>query len=281
MPWYDDPGVPPLVRQLITLRDVGVLGLRSRAVKGLGLILDKAGKLRGQTDSDYKAVRRLVRAAIEGIEDKNYREAARWEFQVHESSGGMSSKARRERAADALAISFERYRKNAEYERGVIAWVAREIERVEREAVAAAASAEERTTDWDRPYIRRDAPEEQFLKATQSGRLIILYGEGGTGKSRLARHLLYRSTDRMLLQAEDEQRLLMGIYEALMDRDVPAASLSNVALKLEFRKLLAQASQASCVVLIDNVEDDGVLVDQLVPEALQALVVARVLVPMG
>lgn len=271
-PWYEAPGTPELVRELVRLRDVGVLGLRDAGMREeLPVLLAKAYDIHPRARSSYTAVDRLMSKVLGKLEDMpTYQEAARLEFGLDDAG---SSKERRERIwRDLFFVSEKTFRTRPKYERRLIELVAEAIDKVELETAEPVVSV---TTT---AYIARPGLDQQITSWQEqpasdgwtTHNRVCVVGEPGTGKSRS----VAENTDprrRLWIRAETPAALTYSMITALDESNVRTDNLNAEAVRLKFAGLLNHDGDPKLVV-IDGIADPMQL-DEFLPPVTRVPVV--------
>lgn len=218
------------------------------------------------TDRNIEALlNKLLTDAIELLDLPQERHAAPESVGLKGTQGyAMKLEDRQGKAAQRYSESGEKtigqntYSRRPPYERQIIINIGRTIEYLAERGPIGAAEAHANPD-----YISRLALEAELREATRKSRLVVVVGEEGTGKSTLVEEFAKRAgPDRYwVLHAYDDRRPLIDLRAAL-GKD--AETRDDTALINHARNLLADKRQAPLYVVIDNVEDWG-LVDQLLP----------------
>ncbi|MEU3198800.1 hypothetical protein [Streptomyces sp. NPDC006996] len=104
------------------------------------------------------------------------------------------------------------------------------------------------------PYVRRDEYHRSFSELVSAGhKVILLAGDSGNGKSRLAKEIIAEATQKdmrqsLLLDADDASSLLSSVVRELSRLDVAASSDWMLALLS-----LMNTERAPKFILLDNV----------------------------
>ncbi|MFJ3896848.1 AAA family ATPase [Streptomyces sp. NPDC090083] len=118
----------------------------------------------------------------------------------------------------------------------------------------------------DRPEIRA-----QFAEAVrQRKRIIVLYGEGGTGKTWAAQEFT-RELDSVVVRANRPELMHDDMAQALEDRGISCAG-DDGSVRRSFRKMLS-SDQAPAFVVLDDVQDERELRFYLPNDLLSRVVV--------
>lgn len=133
------------------------------------------------------------------------------------------------------------------------------IARRKREAEqATAAAAREYRPEFD--YVRRDALYAEIDVAIAAGHKIIgLVGDGGVGKSTLAKHYAQEGSPGSLYVFADFRNpddLVASIYQSFVNLGISTDGLSKDTAWLKLRDLFADPERCPRFIVIDGVEDN-------------------------
>ncbi|MET7490582.1 NB-ARC domain-containing protein [Streptomyces sp. NPDC005538] len=122
-------------------------------------------------------------------------------------------------------------------------------------------------------FVPRSSYQSALNQATAKPGVILLYGEGGFGKTTLATEYTKRvpPEKRSLLRAHSSGQLIADVRQELQRLGVDATSLTDDAAKQRFRDVLVDRKTAPLYVVIDNVEKEREI-DQLLTADVQSRV---------
>jgi hypothetical protein len=124
-------------------------------------------------------------------------------------------------------------------------------------------------TPSDTTYVSRDSLESRFYELAQPGAIILLYGEAGTGKTILAKHLIAQSSRSYTIRASNLELLHDDLYGTLRAEGVQVSG-GERELRYAFKELLA-STNAPPYILIDDVIDPQI-VSSVLPPSLSSVV---------
>lgn len=121
--------------------------------------------------------------------------------------------------------------------------------------------------DTDRSnYISRGSIDLKLINAAKHSRLVCLAGEGGVGKSSLARNYAREVSglsETMLLRADDDTHLEVTMYDALEKLGIEGTGLSRAAAIAKLRLILSGHPPNGCRIPLTVVIDNAVSWNQL------------------
>lgn len=120
--------------------------------------------------------------------------------------------------------------------------------------MAIARGYESEIVDVDIFYVHRPIIEEKLQEVLNESRIVCLVGEGGVGKTVLAKEFIKSMPPekRIVLRANNEDSLL---FDAIVCLNIDEASASANAIKARLRQLLASKTDAPSYVVFDDVRD--------------------------
>jgi hypothetical protein len=273
--WPED--TPQLVREVDEVRWRGATAFRRRGLNDRLATLTAIGQSRFpdiSIDSGlYEMLRAVLSAAIPRLETKGEQDAARELLGLTGETMGHSLTVRQSRAASALSIGrgMSRHTFRGEPERFL-------VERIANKVLSLIGDVPEDVPlpDDEGAYISRQGLHHELEALVASGqRLIVLRGDAGTGKSRLALEMakvLAPSEGRVVVLRANDPDLLLHDILGFLSRDGMYADVGQaMPVAYAFKRLLEDHRTPAVVVVIDNVEDDKVI-DQLVPASLRSVV---------
>lgn len=102
-------------------------------------------------------------------------------------------------------------------------------------------------------YISRDALESSIEEALSPSHLVMLHGEGGTGKTWLAYRVASRVTDHCIIRTSQPSTMFDDISAHLIRRQLAKGDESNDVLLRKFKRLLADPERAPALVVLDDI----------------------------
>lgn len=283
--WWKQPGVAPLVAELVRVRSIGVDRLADIRRTELPLLKRHARAQFPNARFDGDAIRSLLTMAIKELsyEEPRLSEAAQYELGLLPNPGfdKQTSNTRRQAAADALGYSWSSFRHDPALERALLEKTAEAVEQAGRRV-----DSGEYTVGGGR-FIARPALSQRIEAAHQECRnpdwqrrgLIFIYGEPGVGSSRIA-HEHFWSHDAVRLPADSDDVLLLAMCRVL-DRYKKRTPGDTAGIRHQFGRLLSSGTGPSVVVLDDVDKPESVL--NWLPDRLrcQVVMVTRKPPPVG
>jgi hypothetical protein len=212
----------------------------------------------------------LLGEAIKRLEHRPERAAAPFLFGLKDTSSyGLTLEVRQEKAAavykkhSGKSVSPATFRQNMVYEKTIIINVGRKIEELAEEGPVEELAPVQADVEV---YVRRRELEEKLREALRQAKLVVLAGEGGVGKTTLAKEFINRQKpyDCMFIEA-DPTWLLLNIKRELARFQVDTTNLSDSETLLQFSELLARESGSRPkYVVIDNLTN-WKLLDHILP----------------
>ena len=153
------------------------------------------------------------------------------------------------------------FRTKARYDRAIVAHVGKMIEKLRDRG------PKERGDELvvSAGYVRRPELEAELDVAVRKPRLVVLVGEGGVGKSTLAREYVTSKADPdtcIILDARSETTLMIGIRDSLGEE---GKVLSDTALLFHLRTVLERRDKAPSFIVFDNVKN-WESIDSIIPD---------------
>ena len=268
-PWFEEPDVPLRVRQLVALRDLGVYGLNSGSATARERQFSEIDAAARQLPinktevSVFQRVKNLLSMAIQQLEDDSFAKATAILFRLASGYIGQKDTTHREDAAKVFDYPLESWRRAANGERLLFSLLDK--------AIDTAVETGRNHPDPANDYVERPELRTQFGAAVQADNgFILLYGEGGTGKTRAAIGLT-RDLDCVVVRASQSELLHDDMAQALEDRGL-SGSGDDGSVRRSFRRLL-KGDRAPAYVVIDDIQSEQELRLYIPPEVRSMVII--------
>lgn len=269
-----DDDMKTLIKELSVLRERGLLTIdvdtQSKPRKEFptleALAWDYLSLNSRRERTRVRAIRALLADAIGLIEESNYRADASTLFLLDDANSTPAEA--RDKVVERGNRRHMDKRRRFGYEEEIRSVLAERIS----DLVSSVKSSRVNTTTGgklpplrdDSFYVSRESIESEIQTSIdRENHCVVLYGEGGTGKSKLAEKLAQYYDDRVWITA-DQNTFLLDIYDALKSRGFATETMGEVALKAEFSALLRDHS-GPAIVIIDDVSSES-FVEHIVPQ---------------